>query len=791
MTATVLTKKNEVPQKINPALHNWKSNIRESRKFSIILLILHLVAVPALALAGIISIYSKQGGDNIEAYAAITVCTTALAAFLGIFAAVDSFKCLHDKSVVDMKLALPMSNTQRFFSNFLSGLFTYLAPFFTAQVLSVLLCGYGCLFMDGRTFYRITYDYSGTITRTVEKPYVCDIFGQAMPILLKLIVGGTLCMLMLYVITVLITICCGSKFEAIAYTILINILIPLTIACVLYSMYDSLYGINAEDIALKVMLYTCVFGGIMASLDWASQGDMLYGTEFINHGVWALIFFLITAALFALCFFLYRKRRAEQVSKPFVFKLAYYIVLVCAMFCIISMFIVEEGELIPAIIISGIIFMIFEVVTNRGFKKFWMSIIKYAATFVAVIAIIKACEVTDGFGAVTRVPSVSSVKSIEIDYGGFYGDFDLVYDNATGKTMPNYIIKDKTNIETVVNAHQAIVDFYKSEHEVFDQYGNYNYDRMASNNTLTITYNLKTGGSFTREYYSYSAKPAEILTEIDLSEEYKLQAAEKYKNYILNIEKYHEAEKERQANYVNNGYYYDEYDYFEAKIENYKYNNLVDWREVTATSVRMDSLIARDFFTQLADAYYKDIMAINEENYFRSELKNEWILNTDFIGKTIVIPESFTNTVELLEYFDFGLERIENISDNAMYKRLVNDASASQLMLFTEDEYREIYYVDDELPLHADYTGDFGYEIRYTSEAIVYDFDENFCDLIRAAMPRNIVAENGYVIYVSGYAGAIPEEMNDVAASITRSEHNSNQESRYSQLYNEMNNIAY
>ena len=67
MTATVLTKKNEAPKKINPALHNWKSNIREKKKFSIILFILHLVAVPAIALAAIISIYSKQGGDNIEA----------------------------------------------------------------------------------------------------------------------------------------------------------------------------------------------------------------------------------------------------------------------------------------------------------------------------------------------------------------------------------------------------------------------------------------------------------------------------------------------------------------------------------------------------------------------------------------------------------------------------------------------------------------------------------------------------------------------------------------------------
>lgn len=788
MTATVSTKKNEAPKKINPALHNWKSNLRESRKFTIILFILHLVGVPALALAAIISIYSKQGGDNLEAYAVIAICTTCLAAFLGIFAAVSSFSCLHDKSVVDMKLALPMNNTQRFFSNFLSGLFTYLAPFFAAQILSVLFCGYGYLFMDGRTFYRISYDYSGDITRQIEVPYVCDIFGQAMPILLKLIVGGTLCMLMLYVITVLITICCGNKFEAIAYTILINILIPLTIYCVLYSMYNSLYGIDAEIIALKFMLYICVFGGIMATIDWATQGDMLYGMEFINHEVWALVFFLIIAALFALCFFLYRKRRAEQVSKPFVFKLAYYIVIICAMFCIISMFIVEDGELVPTVIISGIVFMIFEVVTNRGFKKFWLSIIKYIATFIAVIAVIQLCEVTDGFGAVQRVPSVSAVRSVEIDYGGFYSDFDTFYDEYTGKIMPNYVIKDKENIETIINAHQAIIDHYNenfSYYERYDYYGN-NEEMMTTDNSLSITYNLKTGGSFTRTYHSYSSQPVEILTAIDVSEEYKMQAAENYKNHILNIQKYYEKEMQRRSETVVNNGYYDEL--YEASVKNSIVYRMGSFDKTSVSpSIRIESLVARDFFTQFADAYYKDIMAINEENYFRSELKNVWYFNSNFSNTTIVIPESFTNTVELLEYFDFGLLRTEDISDKNIHNSLVNHAANSHIMLFTEDEYRDIYNVDDELPLHATYSKYyFGY-LGSEFEAIVYEFDSDFFNLIREAMPRNIVPENGYVISVGGFKGVIPEELYDFASSVPRSDLDQDYEDRYSQLYGELN----
>ena len=787
MTATVSTKKEA--GKINPALHNWKSNIRESRKFSIILLILHLVAVPALLLAAIISIYSKNGGNDVEMYAVIAVCTTCLAAFLGIFAAVDSFKCLHDKSVVDMKLALPMSSTQRFFSNFLSGLFTYLAPFFAAQALSLLLCGYGCLFMDGKTFYRITYEYSGSVSRPVEVPYVCDIFGQAMPVLLKLIVGGTLCMLMLYVITVLITICCGSKFEAIAYTILINVLIPTTIFCGLFSMYENLYGIEAEIIAIKVMLYISVAGGVIAAVDWASQGDLLYGEAFFNHGVWLIVFTLVIAALFALSFFLYRKRRAEQVSKPFVFKLAYYIVVTCAMFCIISISITQGGEVVPTIIISGIIYMIFEVVTNRGFKKFWLSAIKYTVTFIAVVAVINVCEATEGFGAVQRVPSVSNVKSIELDYDGFYDDFSVMYDNTTGKYMPAYIIRENENIETVVNAHQAILDFYNEHREEYNGYGYFNDSENLITNGygIEITYHLKTGGSFTRTYSGYSARPAEILTALDLSEEYRKQAAENYREYILNTEKYYEEEMIRLSK-TEDSYRYNDYNntYFASAQNRIGYASTFTGN-YSSPDISMESLVQRDFFTQLADAYYKDIMAITEENYFRSEYKNIWTFNVYFSGASIVVPESFTNTVKLLEYFDFGLVRIENVSDEQIYKSLVNASVNSGVMLFTEDEYRAIYGVDGDITLHADYTNNFRREYNnWKYESFVYDFDSDFVKLVKSAMPRNIVAENGYVIYVSSFTGAVPEDMYGTASSVKLSGFDKEQQQRYSQLYNEM-----
>ncbi|MDE6746409.1 MAG: hypothetical protein K2J72_07200, partial [Oscillospiraceae bacterium] len=373
------------------------------------------------------------------------------------------------------KLSLPMTAKQRFFSNYLSGLFTYIAPFIGAQIVSLLLMGYGLIFMEGRTFYETYYNKDGEL---VKDPYVCDIFSEAAPILFKLILCGILAMLMLYTVTVLITVCCGSKFESIAYTILINALIPLTVVCVTLSIFNGLYGIDPEVPMFKVISYTSVAGAIFVAAEWVEGGEIIsYGRdEWLNYGAWALVYLLIIAAIGALAFFLYRKRRAEQVSKPFVFKLAYYITVTCAMFCLVALLIVDSGAgVVPAVIITAIVYMIFEVVTNRGFKRFWLSIIKYAVTFLAAFGLIVVGGKTDGFGAVSRIPSLSSVASVEVEgyaLSGSYRFFDYlnwyanVYD-ATKNTDAYFddryspmVFADKENIGIILDAHKAMIDFY-------------------------------------------------------------------------------------------------------------------------------------------------------------------------------------------------------------------------------------------------------------------------------------------------------------------------------------------
>lgn len=793
MTATASTNTNgkKKEKRISPALHNWRQNVLGDKKLFIILAILHLIAAPAVILAMIISVYTGQ--KDIDAYAVIGTITTALAGFLGIFPAVDSFSCLHNKSVVDMRLSLPLNAKQRFFSNYFSGLFTYIAPFLGAQVVSLLLTGYGLIFMEGRTFYHEYFENG----KLVRQPFVCDYFSYAAPMLLKLILCGLLAMLMLYTVTVLITVCCGSKFESIAYTILVNVLLPLTAMCITFSIFDDLYGIESYASMDRLIAFTTVAGGIFFAIDWAAAGGGLLGTVDINPAMWTVVFLVITAAIGALAFFLYGKRRAEQVSKPFVFKLVYYITITCAMFCMVSLLLSNtDFGLLPAVIITAIVYMIFEVVTNRGFKRFWLSIIKYAVTFLAAFGVIWLGDKTDGFGAVSRVPLAATVTSVEVSghaVSGAYGHFNYtdwyapIYDSESrgNKFFSNIyeplVFTDKENIGTIIDAHNALIDFY-NEYKVEESFSLGGKDRKLMDNAssqrgISICYHLAGGRTLERHYYCYDSAAQEILMRLDLTEEYKSQTAERYKKYISEIPEIYETEMEKVQ---NDPELLQNYDGKKRIYEAYASSGIV--KDDTA-GISIDSLCRRGFYEQLAEAYAKDIMAINEENYYYSELHNIWRVNLTgdmrYGHASVSVPESFVNTVELLEYFDFEVKRVEDMSDAEISSTLIQSvASPWSVGLFTSDEWRNVTHIDElSVILPAGFIGG---ELRNgAGECYVYDYGPDMADIVRGSLPMHIADENGYIISIYGNSYSVPAELADTAKRVPRSARNEEIEKLY------------
>ncbi|MCH5347931.1 MAG: hypothetical protein J1E40_01280 [Oscillospiraceae bacterium] len=633
---------NVLAKKFSPAFHYWKCSVRSNKKMIIILTALHMIAAPAVFISAIMSTWMTGRTSDSEIYIVIGTITTAVAVFMGIFIAISSFNCLHKKSVVDMKLSLPMTTDQRFFSDYLSGLFTYLAPFLAAQVISLLLAAFGLFFMEGRTFYR--ENYYGDLT-----PYVCDYFGEAAPQLLKLVLGMTLVMLMLYTLTVLITICCGNKFECIAYSIGINVVIPVTILMVTVSMFEGIFGIDPDLNAFRIFMATSPAGGVFSSVLWAFDGED-YISDYMNPFIWMALFFLMTALMGAVAFILHRGRRAEQVSKPFVFKLAYYIIITGVMFCFCAVF-TMAGSFIPAIITTAVIYMIAEIVTNRGFKNFKFSIIKYIATMAAAYAIIAIGQATDGFGALHRVPSSMTVASVEIGYHGIYNDFSMPGTNGV-------VLKDRDNIKAVIDAHKTILKEYDENLRVSSSMysnsglrsGRYSYydDNVIYKYTIPIKYRLINGGVIEREYYYVLTKDVnEILSAIDYTDEYKEQLAKFYSDRIKGWgEEYAvtlEASKKSETynSYTSSNVRLSRVDRSSRESNGYK-----------EKSIRY--LYENNFFERFAEAYSTDIMEISPSNYSLSDKDNRYTVYYLENGlKDIRIPKSFGNSLRVLSEYGF------------------------------------------------------------------------------------------------------------------------------------------
>lgn len=721
-------------KKISPVLHNFECGVKTKIKMAIIIGILHLAAAPAVIISLIAGIYSKEPTSMVESFAVIGVITTAIAGFMGIFIAIDSFSCLHNKSVVDMRLSLPLTSAQRFFSNFLSGFAVYIVPFLAAQVVSLLGMAYGFIFMEGRTFEEYRYD---SWQDPWYKEYTCEFFSTALPMLLKLIVAGILVMLMLYTVTVLVTVCCGNKFESIAYTILINIMIPLTIYLVFMSMFSDLYGIDMSDVIMGIIMFTSPAGGILAAVGMAIGNSSLMNNFSMNYLVWGICYFLITAGIGAGAFFLYKKRRAEQVSKPFVFKLLYYIISTAVIFCIYSVFYYDDIGIVPAILTTVIVYVILEVAANRGFKKIWLSLIKYAGVMAVSVLIIFAAQKTEGFGMVTRVPDISQVKYVELDYGGFYGMFHLPREYDESGWHSDYLEFDNSeNIETIISAHKNVIS---DENRI---------ERSARpGNGFEVRYHLKSGGTMVRRYSNTPAETAEMLGKLDLTDEYRTQLAEKYKKKIF------DAKKE----------YLDMYEYnpkFASSLKFYLSDESQDYfSEVDA--ILVTKLIDKDFFEQLAEAYAKDIINITEENYYRSSAKNIYSLEIRMaMSFEIDVPESFGNTLELLEYFGFNIFKRENLTDMELNEYFESTIENRTVKMYTAEEWREMNDVPAGIPLHGKYCSTSG------KDNVVIKADKDFCDLVRAAEPMNIVPDNGYIIYVFGRTWAIPEELNGTAERV-------------------------
>lgn len=617
---------------------HFKNTILESKKFLFIISVLHLIGYPVIAFT--IRYYSEHPDNTDESYAIASCIALAIAILSGAIIVISIFNYLYKKSTVDMNLSLPLTTRQRFLSEYFAGLTIYIVP----AIIGGLI---------------------GTVILLTGKHELMEIVKYTIYIGSVVIIG----MILYYSLTVLILSCCGSLFETILSTLLINAMIPASIYLLSYTIISNdSFGLSSNSLFLNQIFISSPIGNAAFIIYFFDNVNM-YGNVNTNLYVhWLIPTLIFTVLIVLLSYFLYKKRKAEQVSKPYVYKFIYYAILFFVTFCIISIFKVSTGSsdytaqtdstpidasFFPAVMCSGIVFFIMEIISNRGFKKFWLSILKFAGTITCIYAVLLLCHSTNGFGVNKYVPLESAVDTVNIDLDNYYGNTSIY----------NFSVTNKHTIHDVVSLHEKVIkEKYEDKNTSHKEISESELDQRIKNGALatynrkniSITYYLKNGSILTREYNVSDEQMEQLYAS--------MMTGRDYAEYCYHKLSYSFAFVENDKNARN--------------IEIYNKIN----QKISTTKLTVDE------FSKLIKAYKNDIENMSADSFYTDK-----IIGT--IDLEYPIRESFINTLNFLEeYCNISIDDFEvtSLGDNnavAIFKDVVQIVTGNYDKYCYDDYY--------------------------------------------------------------------------------------------------------
>ncbi len=474
--------------------------------------VMALFSYPAIAVVGMLTVnkwneyYKVLGqGNNFELFKQCQMWENILIMFIyiGIIALAGvfftglaiqhkNFRYLFDKKYVDMDISLPVSDNGRFFGDFLSGLLAYMVPHILAVVtgLIILLCYPPCVNFD-------------IITPVSEM----EVMG--MPILdifLQCAVIGLLSCLLFYCLNLFILSLCGRAAETRLTTVIINMALPLLTFTLVVLSQLYYYG-KAEMTELVPFFYNNAVSNLspvgmlvttfISSIEAGAYRDSNSYTFIPLRNGGAIISIIACLVFTAAAYILIRKRRNERTGSPYVFKSMRHIVSALIALSVFSVSVIcdffgkDYGwsyayidaapeinfvNLIPAFVITFIIFIIMELVSGNGFRKFHFTLLRYAAAAGGSLLVCILLLNSKGFGAEGFVPSSDNVVFASVNFSQER--------NAYG-TMKLY------NTDDIIKFHKDYLEdrtLYRAEKP------------YANNNYFSVSYLLKNGDIVRRSY---------------------------------------------------------------------------------------------------------------------------------------------------------------------------------------------------------------------------------------------------------------------------------------------------
>lgn len=408
------------------------------------------------------------------------------------------FRYFYDKNTVDMDYSLPVNHNTRFFADLAAVFTTSILPHLIAVLIGIILLQ----FMNLEPMY------------IAEK----DMFK---PIMVQYMFTGLFSCIMQMAFSLLMISVCGKKAEACIYPVLINIAVPIIHALCISIIETSTYGsVDAGWGQMLAIAGTSPLGMIIMSLangfkttstlySWGIYTSSSIGVTLPvfrpEYGITALV---LTIVFFAGAYFLMKYRRAERVGMPYVYK-GMNLVIPGVIIFTISLPICNiifaslrnshdeysyspnpMGWIVGLLISTFIVYVIMELISGRAFRRFHLSVAKWAGTVAACAVITAVLTFSNGFGRAYYVPDSNSVAEVSMS---LYDNSDMSYYNHYSFSFDD--IRNPEVIKTVTEIHRKIPKDGKSSN-----YLGTVYTELNEKWSVYISYSLKNGETVLRQY---------------------------------------------------------------------------------------------------------------------------------------------------------------------------------------------------------------------------------------------------------------------------------------------------
>ena len=477
-------------------------------------------------------IYDMQNNiDTISLVGFSVALVSALIVVVLTFVIVNStFSYNLKKCDSDMYLSLPLTTSQRFFGDLLTGTVISILPMaICGAVSSAIVSASGIGIDAGFTTTYLNAVGSGNMDNEINIAIqglfskTNNIIYRELPELVTYIfLALTVTLIFMYLFCVLINSFTGKTTDYIVYTIIAVAAVSAIVVSICGMALNRVTDSMSNEEFSSVFMFASPAGMAFAFLSsfLSSFKDGIYTIE-ETDGVYSalqtdrynmysvfntrniIIMIIVFAVCLGLAYLATRLRKAEKTGSHFVFELPYHIISLSVIFAVFSFAAIDDVVLvgdnarmtvIVCVIISAVVYFFIELTHGRKFKKIWQSLLRYVGTILCTLLVCNAVKSVDIFGLEHYVPVADNVKSVGISTSKLYSDCGNLYDYTVN-------FSDKEIIKAITDYHSFITD---NEYA----YCNNNYaasrspkgNHASDNSSIKLSYELYDGRIVTRRF---------------------------------------------------------------------------------------------------------------------------------------------------------------------------------------------------------------------------------------------------------------------------------------------------